>query len=149
MSDNIRYTYKCAMTDHEQPGVGLLDPNEDDDGGLDDLPVGWTRIQIQRRQINPEWLALQQIKESIVNGILAQVPEAEREAQRGLAMVQVRAQFHALESSLPIYIVDVEDTVYVSDRKDALEPFNEIRDILGLPPVEPGLRLLQDEDEEG
>lgn len=135
---NTRYEYECAMTGVTQEGSPV--PSEDEDG-LDDLPIGWTKIHVQRRQLNPEWIAIQQVKEAALNGILMQLPEEVREAQRPLMSIQVRAQFHALEASIDPYVIDVDDVIYISDSEEATEAGNEVRELLGLPPVQKGLAI--------
>lgn len=125
--------YECAVTALAESGAPF--PPEGDDE-LGDLPIGWTQITIRRRQLNPEWVALQQVKAAALEGILIQFPEEIREAQRPLMTIQVRSQFHSLESSINPYLEDVDDVIHVSGSEDALEALNEARAIFELPPVE-------------
>jgi hypothetical protein len=123
--------YVCALSGVEADEEDLVTGGEDD---LDDLPVGWTKITIQRRLLNPRWIEVQQAKEALVEVTLSQIPEEAREQMRPLISVQVDAQFAALEASIEEFVTD-SDEVYVappeSDKMLATEYF-DIRDRLGL-----------------
>jgi hypothetical protein len=124
------FEYECALTGRTEDGI-----QPDDSDGLGDLPLGWTRVQITRRQINPKWMLIQQVKQSVIEGILQQFPEELREVQRYAVMVQIEAQFHGLESSTPRYLPDVDDVVYISADGTILDTVNEIREMLNLPAI--------------
>lgn len=131
-------SYECALTSLEsQAGV------DDDSDGLDDLPVGWTKITIQRRGYNPKWLFIQQVKEQMIAGLLQQFPPEVQEGQELAIRIQVEAQMHSLESDTPMYERDMDDVVYLSDSGQIVETFNEIRALLGLE------ELTEDEDDDG
>ena len=119
--------YECALTGREAP-PGM----EDESDGMGDMPVGWTRVTVTRRQYNAQWILLQQVKEAMVMGLLQQIPPEYHEAQRPAVEVQVAAQFHALEKDTPMYDADVEDVVYLSDAPEIIEDINELRQSLGL-----------------
>ena len=128
-SEDTGLEYECALTGStEAPGI------EDDSDGLSDLPVGWTRIKLSRRRYNQKWLAIQQLKEVSVEGLLQQLPPESRDFQRYLVSLQIEAQFHSLEAATPMYESD-EDTVYLSDSGEILASINEIRETLGLEPL--------------
>jgi hypothetical protein len=122
--------YVCALSGVEADENDLVEGGDD----LGDLPVGWTKITVQRRLLNPRWYEVQQAKAALVEVTLAQIPEEAREQMRPLITVQVDAQFAALETSIDEYVVD-SDEVYVappeSDKALAAEYF-DIRDRLGL-----------------
>jgi len=122
--------YVCALSGVEADENDLVEGGDD----LGDLPVGWTKITVQRRLFNPRWYEVQQAKAALVEVTLAQIPEEAREQMRPLITVQVDAQFAALEASIEEYVVDA-DEVYVappeSDKALAAEYF-DIRDRLGL-----------------
>lgn len=123
--------YVCALSGAEADEEDLV---EDADDELSDLPVGWTKITVQRRMLNARWLEVQQAKEALVEVTLAQIPEEAREQMRPLITVQVDAQFAALEATIEEYTVE-EEEVFVappeSDKALAAEYF-EIRERLGL-----------------
>ena len=123
--------YVCALSGVEADEADLV--TADDDGG--DLPLGWSRITIQRRIANPRWNEVQQGKAAVVELTLMQIPEEAREQMRPLIAIQVDAQFAALEDATEEYLLD-EEVVFVappeSDKALAKE-YLEIRDRFGLP----------------
>lgn len=123
--------YVCALSGVEADEDDLVADAEDD---LSDLPVGWTKITIQRRLLNPRWLEVQQAKEALVEVTLSQIPDEARDQMRPLISVQVDAQFAALEASIDEFVTDT-DEVFVAppetDKALAAEYF-DIRDRLGL-----------------
>ena len=123
----MQYEYECALTGVVEPGG-----YENDSDGLGDLPVGWTKIEITRRQLNPRWMLIQQVKEAMVEGLVQQFPEDIRDVQRYAVSVQVEAQFHGLEQDTPMYLPDIQDVVYISDNEDIVDVINGFRDTLGL-----------------
>lgn len=136
--------YECAMSGlTEEAG-----PKSASDG-LDDLPVGWTKITMTRRRYNMKWLAIQQVKEATVEGLLQQFPDEVRDMQRFVVQLQVEAQMKALENDTPMFESDVDDVVYVSDSGDLVSSLNELRENLGLPmPVDDDEDEDEDEEEE-
>jgi hypothetical protein len=131
------FEYECALTGLTEEGG---QPDESD--GLGDLPVGWTKVRITRRQYNPKWLLIQQVKQGMVEGLLQQFPAELRSVQQYALSIQVEAQFHGLESETPMYLPDVDDVIYISDAGEVMESFNEVREMLGLEP------LPEEEDED-
>lgn len=119
--------YVCAISGITAP-AGL----EDESDGLGDLPSGWTRITITRRQFNPEWIVIQQAKEQIVESFLAQFPPELQDAQRLLFEVQVKAQFHSYEDSVDMYLPDVEDVLDCAGTGEVIELIDQVREQLGL-----------------
>ena len=130
--------YECAISGLAEEAIDKFDKD-----GLADLPVGWTKITMTRRQVNPKWLAIQQVKEASVEALLQQFPEEVRDMQRFVVEIQVEAQLKALENDTPEFLSDVEDIVYVSDSEDVEDILNEMRENLGLGPMP-----LFDEDDE-
>ena len=135
--------YECALS-----GISEEAEEKFAGDGLDDLPVGWTKITMTRRQVNPKWMAIQQVKEASVEALLQQFPEEIREVQRFVVEIQVEAQLKALENDTPMFLADVQDVVYVSDSEDIEEELNEIREKLGLEDM-PLFDEDDEEDEEG
>jgi len=122
--------YVCALSGVEADESELVEGGDD----LGDLPVGWTKVTIQRRLLNPRWYEVQQAKAALIEVTLSQIPDEAREQMRPLITVQVDAQFAALESNIEEFVVD-EDEVFVAppenDKALAAEYF-DIRDRLGL-----------------
>jgi hypothetical protein len=143
---NQSFEYECALTgltaSSAQP-----DPAEQVNDGLGDLPIGWTRIQISRRRLNPRWTMMQQVKAGMVEGICQQFPPEVAEMQRFAVTVQVDAQFHSLESATPMYVADVDDVVFISDSGEVIESINELRALIGLEPVR-AIEMSDDDEED-
>lgn len=143
----MKKVYECGISGLTEEAVEKFTAD-----GLDDLPVGWTKITMTRRQVNPKWLAIQQVKEASIEALLQQFPEEIREVQRFVVEIQVEAQLKALENDTPMFVSDVEDVVFVSDSEDIVDALNEIREGLGLdamPDEDEGDEDEEDEEEEG
>lgn len=118
--------YECAISGQVED-AGL----EEDADGLDDLPVGWTKITFHRRAWNPKWQTIQAVKEAGVEAMLQSIPEEYRDEQRAAVEVQVEASLYGIESATPKYRVE-ETTVYVSDNAEVAETLAEVKALLGL-----------------
>ncbi len=136
---NQQFEFECALSGVTEPAA-----QEDDCDGMGDVPVGWTRVHFTRRQFNPRWLAIQQVKEATIEGIISRVPPEIKELQRIAVSLQIDAQFFALEENTPMYLLDVDDTVYVSDSGEVAHSMNEIREMVGLE----ALTVHEDEEDE-
>lgn len=137
--------YECALTGTTEEAVESVSAD-----GLDSLPVGWTKITIARRVYNPKWLMIQQVKEAMIEGLMAQMPPDVADIQRYSLVLQVEAQFHAMEKDTPVYVRDVDDVIFLSDSGDIVETINEVRSTLGLDSVSavPALDSVPEEEDE-
>lgn len=136
-------SYECALSGKiEDPGY------TDDSDGLGDLPPGWTKITITRRQVNPKWVHIRQVRDTLVTVTMTQVPPEHRAIQRIAVELQVEAQFFGLEQATPMYLPDIEEEIYLSDSPDILDEFNEIREMLGLEPLSLGGEEEDDDDDD-
>jgi hypothetical protein len=124
-----QYDYECALSGLTQEGADFFDDE------MGDLPAGWTKVTLQKRSYNPKWLMIQQVKQMAIQGLLQHVPPELQKTQAWALSLQVEAQFHHLESSTPQFITD-EDVAYISDDGSVVESYNELRDMLGLDPVD-------------
>jgi hypothetical protein len=123
--------FACAISGEEAEEEELID---DDDG----LPVGWTRVTIERRKINPRWVDIQNTKANLVQAALSQVPEEYRDANYPLLALQIDAQFAYLEVNTEQYLMTSE-TVYVSPiegNPEVAKTYNDVRGMLSLDPIE-------------
>jgi hypothetical protein len=129
----------------------------DDYTGADsDLPEGWTKVVITTRRSNPAWEAVQEVKEITAMNLLGQVPEEAREDVEGAVMLQIEAQFAALEAR-PEYARTLTDaqTLYIApaERVDGLD--DEIKSLCETLGIDADLLLPEDdegddgEDDEG
>ena len=117
-NQNAENEYECALSGKVANDAELVVDDAQDDADLDALPVGWVKVTVQRRGVNPAWIAIQRTKAHHVASIMAQVgddmsPE-ERAAQAEIAEVTINANFYALEAGTPKYVV-VEDVAYVAN----------------------------------
>lgn len=135
--------FTCALTGAETEGEELEGAEDD---GLGDLPANWTKVTIQRRRYNPRWLTMMLMKQRTVESLMAQTraasPEPLTEEQEHFVQTQVNVAWYAYESSIPVYELD-EETVFIAESEEALDPWNSIRNELRLPPIEE-----QDENED-
>jgi len=138
------FDYECALTGVQADGVEDFDEGDE----LEDLPVSWTRIRITRRQINPKWRLIQQIKAAAIQGMLMQLPTEQHEFQLPFIALPVEAQFKALEDDTPMYINDVDEVVFISAADEVVDDFNEVLASLGLDPMASSSEEAE-EDEEG
>tara|TARA_Y100000034_G_scaffold136418_1_gene212767 strand:- start:166 stop:711 length:546 start_codon:yes stop_codon:yes gene_type:complete len=127
------FDYECALTGITSEGSKFHEEDR-----LDDLPPGWLQVSFKRRAVNPEYMALQQVKQSMVEGLMSQVPEDYPDEIVGMQFqaisMQVEAQFHAMESSISPYIT-YEEEVFVAPPESndvVLEAVNEVRESFGL-----------------
>jgi hypothetical protein len=127
--------YECALSGVTSPGAQV-----DESDGMEDCPVGWTKVRFTRRQYNPTWIMLQQLKATTVDNLVRQHsgghPENATPEQRMVVTLQVEANYHALEKDTPMYFLDVDDVVFLSDSGEVAKSINEIREMLGLEPIE-------------
>lgn len=90
--------FECAVTGQTEE-VEENPLNKDPLGGV---PLGWYRITVERQVPNPKYVALAQLKASFLERSLASLPTAaDRDAQQNAILLQLDAQFAALESITP------------------------------------------------
>lgn len=120
--------YECAIS-----GVTEEAGDFDESDNLGDLPVGWTKVTITRRQYNPKYVMIQQTKQTMIESLIQQLGgDAMPDYQKYAISLQVEAQFFGLEDATPMYLPDIEEEVFLSDSPEILESFNELREGLGL-----------------
>jgi hypothetical protein len=106
----------------------------DENEFFDDAPLGWVKITVERKHINPQWAAVQMVKKGLIETTLAALPEDQRELQRLGIEIQVEAQFYGYESEIDQFITQ-EEEVFVSppERDETIgESWSQIEDALGL-----------------
>ena len=110
-------TYVCALSGKAASDEELVDDAADTDA-LDEMPIGWIRITVERRGVAPEWVEFQTRREKLVAMQLSQLPTDATDEQRAEAEADIRfalgAQLSYAESRLARYIT-LEDTVYVKN----------------------------------
>jgi hypothetical protein len=119
--------------------------------GPSGLPEDWTEIRVIRRRINPAWETIQEAKELTLRRLLMQVPKENREEVEPVVIVQIEAQFAALESR-PEYATTILDevVVYVAPSTAAEGLEEAIKSLAATLNIDPNLILapLEDDDEE-
>lgn len=125
MSQTLTPRIVCAIS-----GVTL---NEDDESVLEtleftdgaaELPVGWTRITVENRVLNPSYEAIQFVKAGLITQMLAQLPPHMQEDAEEAITIQYDAQFAALEAqpgNVPTLLNKVEVYLAPVDRVPGLE----------------------------
>ena len=108
--------YTCALSGRT-PDTDQKAPLESSDE-LEDLPIGWSKVSIQTRVLNPDFVKIQAVKDSIINEFLSNVPDENKDEAKELFQIQVAAQFAALESQISPYLID-ERICYISDATDS------------------------------
>jgi hypothetical protein len=132
--DDHNDLFVCSLSGVEASEIEVLPDDLADDLGL--LPVGWTRLVIERRLPNPDWQEVQQVKHMMVEAARQQLPEDQQvpEAIRAL-QIQVAAQYASLEERMNPF-VNMKEVLFIAppemDPALATE-FYAIRDRLGLP----------------
>lgn len=136
--------YECAISGVTEE-VGHFDESD----GLGDMPVGWTRVTVTRRQFNPKYVMIQQTKQTMIESLIQQLGgEQMPDFQKYALSLQVEAQFFGLETATPMYLPDIEEEVFLSDSPEILESFNELREGLGLESLSEEEHTMEEETED-
>lgn len=129
--------YECAISGKVATDSDLVLDDKHDEDDLAELPVGWVRVTVQRRGVNPAWLEIQKRKARQLAGMQAQIPElpdAERAEAVEDTRMAVEASFFAIEQGTPKYVT-VEDAAYISNpdaSKQVAAEWKKIADVLSL-----------------
>lgn len=128
--------YECSLSGVRAEGEFNFDKDN-----MGDLPVGWVQVTVKRRSFNPQWISIQQAKDTAVKVMLASIPRntpAEvRAMQENMVRMQQEAQYFAMEKETPVYIT-TEEIIYIADpvgNEELAGAFNEARAALGLDPM--------------
>jgi hypothetical protein len=130
--------FVCSLSGVEAGDEDILPDDLADDLGL--LPVGWTRITIERRLPSQDWREVQRVKVAMAEAAAQQLPEKQRvpEAVRAI-QIQVAAQFAALEATMTPFS-NPKEVIFLAPPE--LDPalareFFDIRGRLGLAVPDP------------
>ncbi len=130
-------TYECALSGMEAKESDLVNDAEESDA-LADLPLGWLKITVQRRIVNPMWEQVQIRKHRMLRSAESQIPAGLPEHDKNElledAAMHILATFSHLDSKTPKYIT-LDEEVYISD--PSADPqlqaaWDDIGDALGL-----------------
>lgn len=143
--------YVCDLSGVSAPDAALVTDDASDDLGLDELPVGWVRVQIARRVFNQEYRAILAFEDSLVAGQLASFPADSPEDQKVAAEKQLRigakAMTAALKAVTPKYLTVVEEVIVATPEHQpkVLEAFVEATEKLGFSEEQLGEFLAEEE----
>jgi len=126
--------FVCSLSGVEAPEEEILPDDLADGLGL--LPMGWTRLTIDRRLPSQDWQEVQQVKMLLAEAAFQQLPKEQQvpEAKRTI-QIQIAAQFAALEASMSPFN-NLQEVIFLAPPE--LDPalakeFFDIRGRLGLP----------------
>lgn len=118
MSDNIF----CAIS-------GITAPETHTE-----IPEGWVKVTIERQFVNPKWMAIQVVKQGLMQQTLENLPPEEQERHLMMVQIQVEAQYALLEDRTEPYFTDIEE-IYISNPEEnegVKQVWSEITESLGL-----------------
>ena len=121
------HPYVCALS-----GVSATDQEIDESEG--EIPESWVKITVERRFLNPQWIAIQNVKYGLLQQYLEPLTEEEREQNIIALSIQVDAQYHSLEQSVGKYVTEEEEVFVAPPESDTalFAEYNRLRDMLGL-----------------
>lgn len=113
-----------------------------DDDPLDDLPLGWSRVTIETRTINPRYAAVIQARETQIQAAVAglELPEGATKEDRvmaaSLARISVEALFAAMEERTPPYIHEETELHLAPPSADPriAAAWRQLAELLGIAP---------------
>ena len=135
--------YYCVLSGLAPQSIGTDEGDE-----FEDLPNGWIKMTIQRRFENPQWKLIQAIKQESLNQMLAQVPTEDHSTVTEAIMLQIDAQWVALEDKVGQYVV-TEETRYIADpleNSDVLEECKPLFETLELDFEDLGVEQSENDD---
>ncbi len=121
------HPYVCALS-----GVSATDQEVDEAEG--ETPESWVKLTVERRFLNPQWVAIQNVKYGLLQQYLEPLGEEEREQNILALSIQVDAQYHSLEQSVDKYVTEEEEVFIAPPESDTalFAEYNRLRDALGL-----------------
>ena len=127
----------CVLTGHTPP-ENLMD----DDSEMDEIPVGWIKIEVTKKTENPDYQNILTVMNSEVEAALAQIKGAKPELEmsdddlselRSVLEIQSKAKFAAIMSITSKYIYQEEDAYFSNtDIQEALESKKEVFKLLDI-----------------
>ena len=105
---------ECALSG-ATPSPDAIDEAATFREGPEGLPEDWTEIRVTRRRVNPAWEVIQEAKDLTVEQLLSQVDPKVRDEIENAVVMQIEAQFAALENRHEYRqtVIDVQ-TVYLA-----------------------------------
>jgi hypothetical protein len=128
----------CALS-------GLSPSEEQEDNEVQGIPEGWIEVSVKRHFLNPRYVALQQLKDQMIQASLAQMPPEVRQEAAIAIELEVESKYIALETKISEYITE-EDSIYISppeNEGEILTAYKDLAENLGFDPL-----LYEEEEEE-
>ena len=134
---------ECALSGIV-PSVDAVEEAETFRTGPAGLPEGCTEIRITRRRLNPLWESVQETKEITLQQSLGQLDEKTRKTVEGAVVLQVEANFAALEMR-PEYAMTLldEKVLYIAPSNEADGLDAEVRKLCEMLDIAPDLILAE------
>jgi hypothetical protein len=106
--------FRCVLSGREAKDEDLVtDAREDDD--LEELPLGWVRVTVERRVLNPAWARLQRHKQIMIErmkaGIDTAMPPEMRVIEEELVETLVTGQLTMLDQTTPKYLTYEDEAI--------------------------------------
>ena len=114
-----------------------------------EIPEGWVKLTIERQYVNPKWMAIQVVKQGLMQQTLEQLPAEDREQHMMMVQIQVEAQYALLEDRTEPFFSHVEE-IYISnpdENEGVAHVWSEVAEALGLDEMEEDFE--EEESEEG
>ena len=122
----------CALSGVMPGETEIIDDHEDD------LPLGWTRVIIQSRHVNQDWVAVQEVKKASLEQLWetnkGEIPEDHHEAAQRAFRIQIDANYAALENRIPKFREE-EEVAYIAsthNNPQLLEEYNKLMEMLDI-----------------
>jgi len=115
-----------------------------------EIPEGWVKVTIERQYVNPKWMGIQVVKQSLMQQTLDQLPDEEKEQHMMMVQIQVEAQYALLEDRTEPFFSHVEE-IYISNPEEnegVAQVWNEVSEALGLDEMDEGFEEDSEEIEE-
>jgi len=126
--------FVCSLSGVEAADEVILPDELADDLGL--LPVGWTRLTIDRRLPNTDWHQVQSTKALLVAAATEQIPEDQQSPETVTAIqIQIEAQYAALEARMSPFL-NMKEVIFIAPPEmdqSLADEFYGLREALGLP----------------
>lgn len=139
---------ECALSGIV-PAADAVEETETFTSGPKGLPEGWTEVRITHRRLNPLWESVQETKEITLQQAFGQMDEKARQNVEGAVILQVEANFAALEMR-PEYAMTVldEKVLYIAPSNEVEGLEAEVRKLCTILNIDSDLILAGPEEDD-
>ena len=137
----VRLNNACALNGSipTEDDLDLMDIFTNRDDEAPELPLGWTRITVEYRKVNPAFTEMQQVKDGLVRQNYDALSQADQTAEALRAItVQVDALYAGLAAD-PAYAPSIieQEAVYISPAERDLKVARRTQNLLKTLGIEP------------